>query len=133
VFVKDFMEGVSPWWADFGLSWPLCPRLGLENGHNGQGGLGTTAKVGARGNMGEAVRGPSWRDLLRPHPEPSDAAQFPSAAVHKNTNVIAYSQLTKQMINKTPLRSLEPKGKYRPTSRGPRRNVTATRSCSDSP
>lgn len=66
--------------------------------------------------MGEAMRGPSRRLLprLHLHPAPSGAAQLPSAAMHKNTNAISFSQLTKQMINrwKTSLRSLEPKGKY---------------------
>lgn len=66
--------------------------------------------MGAHGNGGEAMRGPSRRDLPRLH----RAAQFPGAAMHKNTNAIPVSQLTKQMINKwkTSLRSLEPKGKY---------------------
>lgn len=72
------------------------------------------SKVGACGNVGEAMRGPSRGDLPRLRPAPSGAAQLPSAAMHKNTNAIPLSQLTKQMINrwKTSLRSLEPEGKY---------------------
>lgn len=52
--------------------------------------MDTTSKVGAHGNVGEAMKGPSRIDLLRLHPVPSGAAQFPSAAMHKNRNAVPF-------------------------------------------
>lgn len=58
--------------------------------------MDTMSKVGARGNVGEAMRGPSRIDLPRLHPVPSGAAQFPSAAMHKNTNAIPFFLVNKE-------------------------------------
>lgn len=59
VFVKDITEGVSPCCADFGLSWPLCPRLGpagLVNGHDIQG--GSSWKCGGSNERSQQERSP---------------------------------------------------------------------------
>lgn len=75
--------------------------------------IDTMSGVGAWGNVGETMRGLSRTYLPRLHPAPSAAAQFPRAAVHKNTSAVPFSLLTKQMIRKRriSLRSLEPTGK----------------------
>lgn len=79
--------------------------------------IDTTSEVGAWGDVGEVMRAPSRTDLPRLRPAPSAAAQFPRAAVHKNTNAVPFSQLAKQISTwRISLRSLEPKGKY-PKSR----------------
>lgn len=58
--------------------------------------MDTTSKVGVRGNVGEAMRGPSRIDHPRLHPVPSGAAQFPSAAMHKNMNAIPFFSVNKE-------------------------------------
>lgn len=98
---ERFHGRFTPWCAELatmpqGLGWWLV----------------VTSKVEAHGNVSEAMWVPSRRNLPRLHPVPSGTAQFPSAAMHKATNAIPPSQLTKQMTDrwKTSLGVWSPEG-----------------------